>query len=312
MMATLLRKLLRDVRLPLVVLVVLLAAFQCLWAKITKQISGQLLPQLVWLGAARNIAAKDIEETIFSGPGQIIKSMIGGESISIFSTKDMLTIGYVHSVVLTICAIWAIGRASGAIVGEIDRGTMELLLAQPLPRWLVILAHFLVDILTIPILCLSLWAGNWIGICLVGLTENTGAGGSGPPINPMIFGPALWNVGALIFAISGYTMWLSAWGRFRWRVLGVSVLITLVQFLINVVGQLWDGAAPLRQLTVFYYYQPQQIILNHRWTVEVGKLWNSGPALTTVNVVAVLLGVGFVGYLLALWVFSKRDLPAPL
>src|SRR5207244_11846638 len=31
------------------------------------------------------------------------------------------------------------------------------------------------------------------------------------------FGPALVVVGGRIFAVSGYTMWLSALGRFRWR-----------------------------------------------------------------------------------------------
>jgi len=41
------------------------------------------------------------------------------------------------------------------------------------------------------------------------------------------FGPALPVVGGLIFAVSGYTMWLSAAGRFRWRVLGIAVLVTL-------------------------------------------------------------------------------------
>ena len=47
---------------------------------------------------------------------------------------DMLSIGYVHPLMQTIFCIWAVGRASGAIAGEMDRGTMELLLAQPLAR----------------------------------------------------------------------------------------------------------------------------------------------------------------------------------
>ena len=113
------------------------------------------------------------------------------------------------------------------------------------------------------------------------------------------FGPSLWAVGGLLFAISGYTMWLSACGRYRWRVLGLAVFVTLVQFLVNVVGQMWDVLEPLRQWTIFYYYQPQEIILGKPWTQVL-------PAL------AVLYGVGAVGYALALWVFTRRDLPAPL
>src|SRR5258708_32498575 len=63
---------------------------------------------------------------------------------------------------------WAIGGGASAIAGEIDRGTMELLLAQPLARFKLILAHFIVDVLTIPVLCLSLWAGTCLGWLMIG------------------------------------------------------------------------------------------------------------------------------------------------
>ena len=42
-------------------------------------------------------------------------------------------------------------------------------------------------------------------------------------VRPLDFGPALWSVGGLIFAVTGYTMWISSLGRFRWRVLGIAV-----------------------------------------------------------------------------------------
>jgi ABC-2 type transport system permease protein len=321
MMFTLVRKLLRDVRLPLLILILLTAAFQCLWIKVAQRISGDsgLLRQLVWLGEGRGVTPGEIEKEIFEGPGKIIKTMIGGDRISLFRVTDVLTIGFVHSVVLTILCLWAVGRGAGAIAGEIDRGTMELLLAQPLARFRVILAHFIVDVVTIPLLSLSIWAGQWIAIPLLDVREVPARGQkAGVPIDPAVFGPAIWNVAALVFAISGYTMWLSSRGRFRGRVLGVAILITLLQYLINVIGQLWDVLAPLRPFTVFYYYQPQQIILNHKWSVEVNKLWSgadwgaANEVLFSVNVLLVLFLVGFVGYALAFWKFSQRDLPAPL
>src|SRR5205814_1434679 len=133
------------------------------------------------------------------------------------------------------------GRAAGAIAGEIDRGTMELLLAQPVPRWRLVLAHLCVDLLTIPVLCLSLWAGTWLGTWLVGPIEPSQDSLAKLPfrvpidpealrLNPAAIGPGLWNVAALLFAVSGYTMWISSAGRFRTRVLGGAVLLTLLQF----------------------------------------------------------------------------------
>jgi len=323
MMGALVRKLLRDVWLPLLCVLLLLAGFEALWVKITQRITGQLIPLLMGMASAWPISPKDVESTLFEGPGKIMRTLLGGENVGLQRAMDMMTTGYVHPLVITTLCIWAIGRSSGAIAGEIDRGTMELLLAQPLRRYQVILAHLIVDCLTIPLICLCMWAGTWLGVWLVGPIE------LGPEdlkrfpfpvrldpdtlhLEPAAIGWGLWNVAALLFAVSGYTMWLSAAGRFRWRVLGIAVFLTLLQFLINVVGQLWDGIALLRPLTVFYYYQPQQIILRQKWTVDLGLVWNGGQPLHSLNVLAVLLLVGGIGYGMALWIFSRRDLPAPL
>jgi hypothetical protein len=69
---------------------------------------------------------------------------------------------------------------------------------------------------------------------------------------------------------------VSARGRFRWRVLGVAVTVTLVKRLVNVIGQLWDALAWLRPLTLFYYCQPQQIALTGPWYVDLGPVWHVG------------------------------------
>ena len=350
-MGTLIGKLLRDVRLPLLVVGLLLGAFQCLWAKITERILGQLAPFFHGLASLAGLSPRDIQNEIFAGPGKIVRTLLGGESVVLENAMDMLSIGYVHPLMQTIFCIWAVGRAAGAIAGEIDRGTMELLLAQPLSRTRVLLAHLCVDLITIPALCLSLWAGNWLGAWLVtpikpheptfaqSLPRRAYLVELGPlkvrlddplsrtprhpsaerrrqmeerlRVEPAQFGPALWLVGGLIFAVSGYTMWLSAAGRFRWRVLGLAVLLTLLMFLVNLIGQMWDVLAPLRPLTVFYYYQPQQVILAGDWCVRLRE-WNGGRPLCLVPMPLVLYGVGVAGYALAWWTFCRRDLPAPL
>src|SRR5262249_55444499 len=149
----------------------------------------------------------------------------------------------------------------------------------------------LVDFITIPLLCLALWSGNWIGAALVSpitpqppnledkgpvivegpfgpievdlgklvKPESEASKGERLEIRPLRFGRGLVLVGGLIFAVCGYTMWLSSVGRYRLRVLGIAVLITLIQFLVNVLAQMWDAASWLRPFTIFYYYQPQQV-----------------------------------------------------
>jgi ABC-2 type transport system permease protein len=335
MIATLVRKLFRDVWVSLLVIALLLIAFECLWARVTYRVS-QEIPQTLddtiskrvnkykeqmlekikdelkqnpsAIMSLRNVGQevedpaevlKEVSGEFFKGPGQIIQALIGGERVDLSRASDMMSVGYLHPVIQIILCIWAIGRASGAIAGEIDRGTMELLLAQPVPRWQLIAAHFCVDVIAIPVLCLSLWAGTWLGAWLMGMIGYE----DGPlQVNPWNFGPALLSTAVFIFAVSGYTLWISALGRNRGRVMGIAVLVTLLQFLINLIGQIWEVITPLRPCTVFYYYDPQRIILNAGWmtdTVVWGRL-------------GVLLAVGIAGYGLALWTFSRRDLPAPL
>ena len=297
MMRVLVQKLLRDVRPSLIIVAVLLAAFQVLWARVTERIAGagQLLDSFRQLG----LPVEQIRVIVFQGPGQIIQALLGGDNVRIEYAHDLISIAYVHPLTQIILCIWALGRASGAIAGELDRGTMELLLAQPIRRSQVVLAHLCVDLLTIPVLCLSMWTGTWLGVTLVGFSNHPQ---ETLHVDPLAFAPCLLNVGLLVFALSGLTMWLSAAGRFRWKVLGTAVLVALVQFLVNVIGQLWTPAEPLRPFTVFFYYQPQPMALNADWYEQGVVWWRLG----------ILAGTGSIGYGLALWTFCKRDLPAPL
>jgi ABC-2 type transport system permease protein len=130
-------------------------------------------------------------------------------------------------------------------------------------------------------------------------------------VDPAVVRPGMWNSAALVFAVSGYTMWLSSAGRSRTRVLGLAIMVTLVQFLVNVIGQLWPGLSFLRPFSVFYYYQPQSINLKDVWTVDPGLAWFGKP-LVSVNVILLLSVVGAVGYAMALRTFVRRDVPAPL
>jgi ABC-2 type transport system permease protein len=325
MIWTLVKKYLRDVRLPLCVVFVIIVGFQCLWVKVSQRAVTQLSPFFSTIASRAGLFQSQLEDQIFSGPGRIVQTLAGGERIHFERAMDMLSIGYMHPLMLIVFCLWGIGRASSAIAGEVDRGTAELLLSQPIRRRDIVFANLAVDLLVIPILALAMWAGTTLGFYLVGQfvvrpedIENLFGGLPFKIIvqpellatNLWAFGPALVNVAALIFAVSGITIALSAGGRYRNRVIGWAVVIVLVQFIANLVGQMWDGARWARPFTVFYYYQPQRIILNDSWRVDLLAGLATEPF--QVPFVAILIGVGIAGYLVALVTFSRRDLPAPL
>ncbi len=318
-MGTLIWKLLRDVRTALIVIALLLFGFQILWVKVTQRAVTQISPFFTTIAGRAGINAKLIEEQLFSGPGKIVQMMAGGENMHFERAPDMLSIGYVHPLIQIILCVWAIGRAALALAGELDRGTLELLLAQPVPRGRVIVAHLLVDLMTIPLLACSIWFGTYAGYKILGpfevnLEEVQKQFAMLPfpvvvnaeflKVDVWAFAPAIFNIMALMFAVSGITMAISAAGRFRGKVLGLSVVTFLVMFLLNVIAQLWDTISALRPFGVFYYYQPQRIILSGKWDVTL--------PCGQVNGTLVLLGVGIIGYLVAWMKFRGRDLPAPL
>jgi ABC-2 type transport system permease protein len=322
MILILIRKLLRDCRPALIAVCLILFLFAALWVKITQRVTAEITPFFNTVARVAKLPPKLFEDVLFKGPGKVSQAVLGGADLRFERPMDFLAVGLLHPVVLILSGVWAIGRAGGAVAGELDRGTMELLLSQPIPRNRLIVAHLAVDAIVIPLICLSFYAGTQFGLWAVGPFEIDYTGvrqALGREVPPALFEsigvptepetlevsgreqlPALANLAALAFAISGITMALSACGRNRWKVTGFAVLITLLMFIANVLGQLWDGAAFLRPLSVYYYYQPQKIMLRHEWSVGA------------VPVVGVLLTVGGAGYAIALRVFTRRDLPAPL
>ena len=129
----LVRKLLRDVRPALIVVCVILFGFATLWVKITQRVTSEIAP--VFNSIALFVGDKKLfEDVLFKGPGKVSQAALGWGDLNFERPTDFLAMSMLHPVVLVLSVVWAIGRAAGAVAGEIDRGTMELLLSQPIPR----------------------------------------------------------------------------------------------------------------------------------------------------------------------------------
>ncbi|HEY2787621.1 MAG TPA: ABC transporter permease subunit [Fimbriiglobus sp.] len=323
------RKLLRDVRIPLLVVCLIVAIFSGLWVKIAQRVTTEIFPFFNGLALAQKMDPKVFDEVLFKGPGKISQAVMGGADVRFDRTSDFLAIELLHPVILALTCIWAVGRAAGAVAGELDRGTMELLLSQPVPRNRLVLAHFLVDLTVIPAICGSVVLGTQLGLAAVGpfvvdyssldkLMEKAPIKVRNPdrPTELEVDATAQWkgamNLAGFAFAVSGFTLAISAAGRSRGKVTGLAVLVVVLMFVANVLGQLWSAAAFLRPASVFFYYQPQKLWLHGDGFVDLGDAWNAGQPLLRLPVLAVLFGAGAAGYLLALLSFTRRDLPAPL
>ncbi|MBP3959463.1 ABC transporter permease subunit [Gemmata sp. G18] len=320
----LVRKLLRDVRPAFIAVSIILFAFATLWVKITQRVTTEIAPMFKIVSTVAMGDPKRFENLMMRGPTKVSQAALGWGEINFERPTEFLSIGMLHPVLLVLCVVWCVGRGAGAVAGELDRGTMELLMSQPVPRNRLLLAHFIVDCVVLPALCLAFFAGTQFGLATAGpFVPNYAALDEIPqlknfprdttPLEVSGMGeiPGLVNTLALMFAISGMTLAMSAFGRSRWKVVGLAVLVLVVMFVGNTIGQLWEPAGFLRPFTFFYYYQPQRAMIADAWTIDLNKTWNLGSSFS-VPAVGVLFAVGAAGYAIALRVFTRRDLPAPL
>ena len=307
-------KLLRDARWPFLVVWLILFTFSAFWVKIAQRVTTEIAPFFNGIALGAKINPKLFEEVILKGPGKVSQAVLGGAQIRFENPNDFLAVEMLHPVVIILATLWAAGRAASAIAGELDRGTMELLLSQPVPRNRLLLAHLIVDAILLPVFCLSIVAGMQFGLWLVGpftvdytmldevkLPFNIP---KGPPVLDVSATRQPWsalNLATMMFAFSGLSICISSLCGNRWKAVGLATLMGVIMFMINVIGQLWEPASWIRPFTIYYYYQPQEIWLNHHWLTENGM-----------PMILILMLIGGIGYGLAFRVFGQRDLPAPL
>ena len=163
----LLWRIFRDMRWPLFATGLLAFIFGFIWALIAKRMLGQIAPFFEALGGMGGLNSKDMEAVLFDGPGQLLRTLLGGERIDLNQAMDFLSICLVHPTMITILPLWAISRSTQAIAGEIDRGTMELLLAQPISRFGVWLGHAFAEATAMLILATLAVAGLTIGAWMI-------------------------------------------------------------------------------------------------------------------------------------------------
>lgn len=234
---------------------------------------------------------------------------------------------------------WVMVRGSDVVSGELSRGTMEMLLAQPVSRSRIYWTHAGYTILGLFLLILLTWAGMSFGIWTTSVEETTYPEFRVPiidyripltflkpqvktvamitEVNPVMFLPGIVNLLLVGFFLAGFSAWCSSWDRYRWRTLGIVAAFYFVSAMLKILGMASETWAWVIRLSFFGLYEPASSIELHEsqpgavwWFGEYSdaELIGYGPMTHYV----VLFGLGIFFYLLGAWIFKKRDLPAPV
>lgn len=214
---------------------------------------------------------------------------MGGSGMDV-TTAAMEMLFWVHPFFVLPVVIWAISRASLAVAGEIERGTMDLILSRPIARSSYLTSQVVVALAGMVILAASAVLGNVIGTRFNAIQD--------PPVLSVLLRPAT-NLVALASAIFGYTLLVSAIDRVRWRPMTIGSVATFAGYVAFFVAPLppLEGTAWrtwLERLSIFTAYNPVK---------AVGADKDLGLHLSLLG------GVGLLGVVLGLIAFSHRDLP---
>jgi len=203
-----------------------------------------------------------------------------------------VALAFIDPVVVLAATVWGITRGSDAVSGPLERGTMEMVLAQPVRRLTVFVTQAAATTAAAALLCGVLLLGVWTAIAF---------GPWAGKVDPSRFVPAALNVFGLMVCMAGITACVSAADSYRWRTIGILCGFYVFSLLAKLVGRLSGALSWVGYLSVFNAYEPQRLVAGGP------EAWQR-----LAHYDAVLLGIGVVAYVAGAAIFAKRDLPAPL
>ena len=259
----------------------------------------------------------------------------------LLSYSGRIAMGYDEPIVVFSVAVFAIARGSDAVAGELNRGSMEMLLAQPVSRLQVLYSQMLVTVGAILLLAFASWAGTWAGIQANNIVEEVPPPSLSIPgfgveiplgfrsgekvtvpmrerVDSLTLAPAAVNLFSFGVCWAGIATLVSAADRYRWRTIGIVSGFLVLQLLAKIAGLAIPWLRWLMKSTVFTAYEPQKFVSvavnmpEQTWAMLLrdsqGQIVDLGP----LGYNLILLGIGAASYLMAGVIFHKRDLPAPL
>ena len=163
---------------------------------------------------------------------------------------------------------------SNVVDGNEERGRLDVLLGNPIPRWQLVAGSFIV-----------------VAIYLLAMV--------------MVFGSVIWGVASALdlalspreayratFALWPPALFVSTRARQRAVAIGIPGAVVLLSYLILVIGRLADAVSFVKYISAYYYYG---------FAILQGVWWGG---------VAVLLSATTVLLIIAILTFNRRDIYA--
>jgi ABC-2 type transport system permease protein len=213
-----------------------------------------------------------------------VRGFVGSSELDLLTANGALAVGYNHPLTKVAISVFAVGLTSGAIAGELERGTLDLLLARPLRRRELLLGNGLALLLATLFVCGSMFLGTVVGAYLGGINGE------------VAWIDFIWitlNAIALVLAMSGLGYLFSVLAHRGGQAASWTGGLLAGMFFLDWFATLWDKVETFTPISLFHYFQPPDII--------------NGTTAWSVNI-TVLLTVAVLAFSMAIVVFERRDL----
>jgi ABC-2 type transport system permease protein len=203
---------------------------------------------------------------------QMIGAMLGADLASGIGPELFVAMPWVHPVVLTLVWAHAIIVCTRVPAGEVDRGTIDVLLGLPVSRWGVYVSET-VAWLASGVVVLALGAaGNAIGLGRV-------ADEAIRPESARVL-VVVANLLCLYAAVGAVAWFAASLSDRRGRAIGAVFVVVLASFLLNYLAQFWEPARRAAPLGLLRYYRPLLILRDGAFpTRDVTVLLSAALAL---------------------------------
>ena len=207
-----------------------------------------------------------------------------GANINLASFDGFFALEYFNQMWPLVLSVFSIGFATSSLAWEIEKGTMEVLLAQPVSRRAVVLTRHAFYLLALAGLIAATLLPIFFGAPIVGGGVN-------------LAGLALISLQAFLFfaAVGSYSLFFSAIFSTRSTAMFAAAGVLIFSYALDILAKFNNFVNHLHFLSLFYYYDP------YRYLHDLSPAWGD---------LAVLTGVAAVSSAAALIWFERRDIAA--
>lgn len=248
---------------------------------------GVLLLETLIVGVFNELAA-DMQKVLLGAAfiRRFVTAIMGAELGEQISPTGMMAFGFAHPVLYALIWSYLLTTITRVLVGEIERGTADLLLTLPISRMTVYCSATVVWLAGLIVLSAAPLVGTYVGQDLFGV-EMRGDFARLARVTVNLF--------ALLVAIGGVVMLVSSWVSRRGMAIGIVLGLLLGSFLLNFLALFSDVARRVSALGVLHYYRPLLVVRDSGWpTRDIG----------------ILVGLGAICWTLGAWRYTTRDIRA--